>query len=161
MLSKIYGRDELEFPEYFERRGNLGGREVVCAGPLKYTGQAAIQTDIDNFKAALNGVDLAEAYLPAVAPGTIEHWMDNEHYQSDEEFLTATADALKVEYKAIIDAGFILQIDDPGLPCTLGLAGTRIKLRGVPPLRRYSNRDAEACAGGPAAGEGEIPHLLG
>ena len=66
-------------------------------------------------KAALAGIDGVEAFLPAVAPGTIEHWMENEYYQTDEEFLNAIADAMHEEYKAITDAGFLLQIDDPDL----------------------------------------------
>ena len=115
VLSRIYGRDALEFPEYFEARGNLGGREVVCTGPLEYIGHAALQTDIDNFKAALQGIEDREPFLPAVAPGTIEHWMENQFYRSDEEFLNAIADAMQEEYKAIVDAGFLLQIDDPDL----------------------------------------------
>ncbi len=115
VLARIYGRDALEFPEYFEGRGNLGGVEVVCTGPLVFTGQAALQADIDNFKAALHGVEDKEPFLPAVAPGTIEHWMKNEYYSSDEEFLNAIADAMHEEYKAIVDAGLLLQIDDPDL----------------------------------------------
>lgn len=115
VLSKIYGRDVLEFPEYFEGRGNLGGREVVCTGPLKYIGYDAVQTDIQNFKAAIAGVEDREGFLPAVAPGTIEHWMENRYYRTDEEFLNAIADAMHEEYKAITDAGILLQIDDPDL----------------------------------------------
>jgi len=115
VLSRIYGRDLLEFPEYFEGRGNLGGKEVVCTGPLRYIGQEALQTDIDNFKAALQGVEDREPFLPAVAPGTVEHWMENAYYPSDEIFLNAIADAMHEEYKAITDAGFLLQIDDPDL----------------------------------------------
>jgi 5-methyltetrahydropteroyltriglutamate--homocysteine methyltransferase len=60
-------------------------------------------------------VAVEEAYLPAVAPGSIEHWLKNAYYASDEEFLFALADAMREEYKAILDAGFILQIDDPDL----------------------------------------------
>jgi 5-methyltetrahydropteroyltriglutamate--homocysteine methyltransferase len=115
VLARIYGRDAQEFPEYFAGRGNLGGQEVVCTGPLTFIGHAALQTDIDNFKAALQGVENHEPFLPAVAPGTIEHWMQNEYYANDEDFLTAIADAMHEEYKAITDAGFLLQIDDPDL----------------------------------------------
>ncbi len=114
-MFKIYGRDEAEFPEYFAGRATFGIREAVCAGPLTYVGQVAVQVDIRNFKSALEGVSPAEAFLPAVAPGTIEHWLKNEHYQSDEAYLSAIADAMHEEYKAIVDAGFILQIDDPDL----------------------------------------------
>ena len=131
----ISGRDVQEFPEYFVEHGGFAGTsvtgasinrrligarnertELVCSGPLKYIGQAEIQRDIENFKAALQGASPADVFLPAVAPGTIEHWLINDHYPSDEAYLAAIADAMHEEYKAITDAGFILQIDDPDLP---------------------------------------------
>ncbi|PKB63655.1 MAG: hypothetical protein BZY80_06195 [SAR202 cluster bacterium Io17-Chloro-G2] len=113
----ISGRDQREFPEYFASRVQVGAgfNPVFCSAPLTYTGQAAIQADIDNFNAALQGVSPAEAFLPSVAPGTIEHWLRNEHYGSDEAYLNAIADVMHEEYKAIVDAGFLLQIDDPDL----------------------------------------------
>lgn len=114
---EIAARDMREFPEYFAARSLIGaGRNpVFCTGPLKYTGHDAIQADIDAFKAALQGVTPEETFLPSIAPGTIEHWLRNEHYPSDEEYLFALADAVGEEYKAIVDAGFLLQIDDPDL----------------------------------------------
>ena len=115
VLAMIYGRDALEFPEYFAGRGNMAGREAVCKAPLSYIGQAAVETDSANFKAALAGHSVTEAFLPAVAPGTIEHWLRNAHYPSDEAYLAAIAEAMKVEYDAIVRAGFLLQIDDPDL----------------------------------------------
>jgi 5-methyltetrahydropteroyltriglutamate--homocysteine methyltransferase len=114
-LAMIYGRDAAEFPEYFAGRGNLAGREAVCVGPLTYVGHEAVRTDVANFEAALAGVTATEAFLPAVAPGTIEHWLRNEHYKSDEAYLAAIAEAMKPEYDAIVAAGFLLQIDDPDL----------------------------------------------
>src|SRR5439155_1350781 len=83
--------------------------------PLSYVGQAAVETDIANFKAALAGLSVTETFLPAVAPGTIEHWLRNAHYPSDEAYLAAIAEAMKVEYDAVVRAGFVLQIDDPDL----------------------------------------------
>ena len=120
-VRSISGRDKQEFAEYFATRGGRAAigtrqRHVFCTGPLQYVGQAAVQTDIANLKAALGGVQVAEAFLPAVAPGTIEHWLANEHYPTDEAYLYAIADAMHDEYKAITDAGLILQIDDPDLP---------------------------------------------
>ncbi len=131
----ISGRDVQEFPEYFMEHGGFAGTsvtggainrrligarnertELVCAGPLAYIGQAEIQRDVENFKAALRGASPADCFLPAVAPGTIEHWLINDYYGSDELYLNAIADAMHEEYKAITDAGFILQIDDPDLP---------------------------------------------
>jgi len=115
VLAQIYGRDAAEFPEYFAGRGNLAGREAVCTGPLRYVGHKAVEADLANFTAALDGVAVTETFLPAVAPGTIEHWLRNAHYGSDEAYLAAIADAMKVEYDAIVRAGFLLQIDDPDL----------------------------------------------
>ncbi len=115
VLAQIYGRDAQEFPEYFAGRGNMAGREAVCRGPLGYVGHAAVETDIANFKAALAHLVVTETFLPAVAPGTIEHWLRNAHYPSDEAYLAAIAEAMKVEYDAIVRAGFLLQIDDPDL----------------------------------------------
>jgi 5-methyltetrahydropteroyltriglutamate--homocysteine methyltransferase len=118
----ISGRDAREFPEYFaEQTGRrqigagLGLKQVFCVAPLQYVGQAAFQADIARFRAALQPIEVAEAFLPAVAPGTIEHWLGNRYYPSREAFLYALADAMHEEYKAIVDAGFVLQIDDPGL----------------------------------------------
>ena len=115
VLAMIYGRDALEFPEYFAGRGNMAGREAVCKAPLTYVGHAAVEADLANFRAALEGLSVSETFLPAVAPGTIEHWLRNEHYPSDEAYLAAIAEAMKVEYDAIVRAGFVLQIDDPDL----------------------------------------------
>jgi len=111
---KIWGRDEREFPEYFSAI-NLGVDYAVCSGPLTYLGQDAVQTDIRNLKAALEEVTPAEAFITAVAPGTIEHWLKNEYYTGEESYLAAIAEAMREEYRAVVDAGFILQIDDPDL----------------------------------------------
>ncbi len=120
---EITARDRTKFPDYFEATSNPRARLQtarptlpVCIDKLRYVGAADLKRDLDNFKAALAGVSVPEAYLPANTPGTIEHWMANEYYKSDEEFVFAIADAMHDEYKAIVDAGFQLQIDDPDLP---------------------------------------------
>jgi 5-methyltetrahydropteroyltriglutamate--homocysteine methyltransferase len=117
----ISGRDEVEFPGYFA--AGLGSfadsnpnRRIFCTGKIEYTGQKALQADIEHFAAAVKNVSVAEAYLPSITPGTIEHWLHNDHYKDEEEFLFGIADALHVEYKAITDAGFLLQLDNPDLP---------------------------------------------
>ena len=119
-LLSITARDERKFPEYFQahpRPRYAGGRTVpVCVGELRYVGQAELGRDIENFKAALAGSSIIGAFLPANTPGTIEHWLKNEYYKSDEEFLSAIAETKREEYKANVDAGFLLQIDDPDLP---------------------------------------------
>jgi 5-methyltetrahydropteroyltriglutamate--homocysteine methyltransferase len=118
--SMIFGRDMVEFPEYFRKRfGTVRGeniKRVFCNGPLRYIGQDDVRADTENFKAALKEVKAEEAFLPAIAPGTIEHWMKNDYYSSDEAYLLAIAEAMREEYKAIVDAGLLLQIDDPDLP---------------------------------------------
>jgi 5-methyltetrahydropteroyltriglutamate--homocysteine methyltransferase len=117
--TSIFGRDMTEFTEYFNRGGRTSighhARVFYCVEALKYVGRNEVETDIDNLKAALQGKPHEEAFLPAVAPGTMEHWMKNEFYSTDEEYLFAIAEAMHEEYKAIVDAGFILQIDDPDL----------------------------------------------
>ena len=117
--TSIFGRDAVEFSDYFNRGGRTSiGHHVrlfFCVEPLRYVGQAAVKADIDNFKAALQRVEVEEAFLPAVAPGTMEHWMKNEYYSTDEAYLFAIADQMHEEYKTIVDSGFILQIDDPDL----------------------------------------------
>ncbi len=107
--------DMADFPEYADTALPPLVRPV-CTGPIKYTGQALLQTDIDNFKAALKGMDVAEAFLPAAAPGMVSADRPNEYYGSREEMLFATADALREEYKGIVDAGFLLQLDAPDIP---------------------------------------------
>src|SRR5262245_49619150 len=123
-----------------QRRKNCLKLPVICTGPLTFIGHAALQADIDNFKAALQGVEGPEPFLPAVAPGTIEHWMKNEYYRSDEEFLNAIADAMHEEYKAITDAEFLLQIDDPDLADAWQIQGDM----SVPEYRKFAELRIEA-----------------
>jgi 5-methyltetrahydropteroyltriglutamate--homocysteine methyltransferase len=117
--TSIFGRDLVEFPDYFNRGGRTSighhARVFYCAEPLEYVGHDEVESDIKNLTAALQGKKFAEAFLPAIAPGTMEHWMKNEYYPTTEAYLFAIADAMHEEYKAIVDAGFILQVDDPDL----------------------------------------------
>ena len=92
-------------------------KRIKCTGPISYAGQDAIQTDIANLKAAVAGKDVTEVFMPATTPGS---YGTNEHYNDRSEYLEAIADAMREEYLAIVDAGFILQIDDPGLIDLLG-----------------------------------------
>jgi 5-methyltetrahydropteroyltriglutamate--homocysteine methyltransferase len=109
-----------DFPEYYQQyfsQAMTGGAvrpvvPLVCTGPISYRGQAAIQRDIDTLKAALEGLSLTEVFMPAVSPSGVG---SNEYYASEEEYLHAVADALRVEYLAIVDAGFVVQVDDPFL----------------------------------------------
>jgi 5-methyltetrahydropteroyltriglutamate--homocysteine methyltransferase len=86
----------------------------VCVGPLTYTGHTAINSDIVNFKAALTSAGAEEGFMTSIAPGSTTR-IGNTFYKTQEEFLFASADAMREEYKAILDAGLILQLDDPAL----------------------------------------------
>lgn len=89
-------------------------RNCFCASKLEYK-PAALQRDIGNFRAALEEVDVEEAFMPVVAPCSVE-LVSNKYYKSQEEYLFALADVLNVEYRMIVDAGFLLQVDDAFLP---------------------------------------------
>src|SRR5271166_274895 len=86
----------------------------VCVGPLSYIGGDAIRTDIANFKAALDAAGIEEGFMTSIAPGSTTR-MANAYYKTDEEFLFAAADAMREEYRAIVEAGLVLQLDDPAL----------------------------------------------
>lgn len=109
------GRDYRSFPGFFANRGEYRRKRSFVTGPIRYTGQAAVKTDIDNLKLALQGSPASEGLLMVVSPGTIEHWLHDEHYGNAEAFLFAIADAMNEEYKAITDAGLVAHIDTPDL----------------------------------------------
>jgi 5-methyltetrahydropteroyltriglutamate--homocysteine methyltransferase len=95
-----------------------GGNQPVCTGPIDYRGQDMVKSDIDNLRTAVaESRQPAELFLTAIAPGTFGRGQ-NRYYPSEEAFLFAIAEAMREEYRAIIEAGLILQIDDPGLPDT-------------------------------------------
>jgi len=110
------GADRTRFKEFYAeldvREPMANPRMVACVGPVKYIGQAIVQRDIDNFKAALKGVTVEQAFMPVVAPSSVLPDRKDEHYKSEEEWLAAVTAAMRIEYKMIVDAGFILQIDD-------------------------------------------------
>jgi 5-methyltetrahydropteroyltriglutamate--homocysteine methyltransferase len=88
----------------------------VCTQPITYTGRHALQRDITNFREALTGTQVTEAFLPLAAPASVEATIPNEYYASDEEYVYALADALREEYLQVIDAGLLLQVDDAFIP---------------------------------------------
>jgi 5-methyltetrahydropteroyltriglutamate--homocysteine methyltransferase len=117
-------RDRARFREAYNEIGGAGAgaagqrrrpMALVCTSPIEYTGQDLVAADISRFKAALDGADVEEAFIPAIAPGTIERQRPNEYYASDEDYLEGLARAMHVEYRMIVEAGFILQLDDPRL----------------------------------------------
>ena len=110
-------RDALAFPDFYRKQGTSMGRQPLTGStaPITYTGAAALKTDLENLKAAMQGLDIAGAFVPSISPANIENWNENHYYKTTEEYLAAICDAMHEEYKAIVDAGFYLQIDDPRL----------------------------------------------
>jgi 5-methyltetrahydropteroyltriglutamate--homocysteine methyltransferase len=110
------GADRERFKEFYAEldasQGVSSDWESVCTGPIAYTGMPALQRDIADFKAALKGVAVEEAFLPVAAPSSVIPDRRNEYYANDDDCLHALAGAMRDEYRAIVDAGFLLQLDD-------------------------------------------------
>jgi 5-methyltetrahydropteroyltriglutamate--homocysteine methyltransferase len=87
---------------------------LFCTGPVRYTGHALIKRDIAHLKAALDGQIAEGAFMSAVSPATLQI-LTNEYYENSQEYTWALAEAMREEYRAIVDAGFLLQVDDPAL----------------------------------------------
>ncbi len=125
MRPRAAGREYLAFPDYYawseriaEPFGGRGGRGRgvdTCTGPVSYKGQEAVQADIANLKAAIEGRAHADVFMPAISSAYVAATFANEYYRSHEEYEKAVSDAMREEYQAIVDAGLILQIDDPRL----------------------------------------------
>ena len=118
-------KERKDFSEFYAEEAGMGkaGQAgtssnrmygLTCSGPVKYTGHAIIKRDVQNLKAALCNARIGEAFMTAVSPATLQI-LPNEYYKSNEDYTWALAEAIREEYKAIVDAGFILQIDDPAL----------------------------------------------
>ena len=116
MPKGVYGKDRRDFSEFYaeydKSQGFVGMTGWVVDSPIAYTGQEAVQRDISNLANALGDVSPADAFMPVVAPSSIIPDRDDQYYSSDEDYLFALADAMHEEYKAIVEAGFIAQIDD-------------------------------------------------
>ncbi len=119
--SPIHGKDRSDFAEFyadydptrvFFGRERSFARRWVVTGPLRYNGHAALNRDLTNFRNALKAVNVTGGFLTAVAPGSMLPEREDQFYRTEEEGLFAAADALREEYRAIVDAGFILQVDD-------------------------------------------------
>ena len=152
---KLFQQEVSAFPEYYAeyfKSAMLGGAivkldPVVCVGPVKYRGEQLVQTDIANVKEAAKaaGIPDHQVFLPATAPSGVGA---NEYYKSEEEYFHALAEELSKEYKAIVDSGILVQIDDPFLPdiffepglddaqkrrrAEIYIAATNTALKGIP-----------------------------
>jgi 5-methyltetrahydropteroyltriglutamate--homocysteine methyltransferase len=114
-------REFLAFPEYYqpeetiERSVRQAPRETVCSGPITYRGHDLVRRDVANLKSALQGAAVEDLFLPAASPNQLAYRRRNEYYRTEEEYETAIADALREEYRAIVDSGILVQVDDPQL----------------------------------------------
>jgi 5-methyltetrahydropteroyltriglutamate--homocysteine methyltransferase len=120
-------RDSLAFPGAYEdmrvmlaaRSGAIVPKRTVrpkaqvCSGPIAYVGQDELHSDIENLKRAIKDAGKEEGFMTAISPSNLELYYENRYYASDEEYLAALGEAMRVEYKTIVDAGLLLQIDDP------------------------------------------------
>ena len=111
----VGSREALSFPEFYAAI-HVGSRQnrMICTGPVSYKGHDLLQRDIRNLKAAIGGAKV-EAFMPAISPSNVEEWQRNAYYKTQEEYVFAIGEAMREEYEAIVDAGFLLQIDDPRL----------------------------------------------
>jgi 5-methyltetrahydropteroyltriglutamate--homocysteine methyltransferase len=172
----VGSREAISFPEFYAAI-HVGSRSnrMVCTGPIAYKGHAQLQRDIDNLKKAIGGAKI-EAFMPAISPSNVEEWQRNAYYKTQEEYIFAIGEAMREEYKAIVDAGFLLQIDDPRLVSYYLVrpdasiaecrkwANQRVEalnhaLRGIPPekIRHHT------CYGinmGPRVHDMEVKHLI-
>jgi 5-methyltetrahydropteroyltriglutamate--homocysteine methyltransferase len=143
------GRDREEFAAFYKyatERGSLfyapqeKGKPMlkrnywVCTGPISYVGQAAMQSEIETFKAALSGNEVSDCFLTTTAPASLEPYHGNEYYASTGEFLFALADAMRAEYEMIAEAGFVVQVDDAWLAALWDRIGIAM---GLPAFRQY------------------------
>ena len=118
---QLYTNSDPDFPGYEQWYASRGtahfsprGRPK-CVGPLAWKDQGAVRRDIENLRAAMDGVDVREAFIPSASIGTIAQQVVNGYYPSYEEYVAAIADVMSVEYRAIAESGFILQVDAPGI----------------------------------------------
>jgi 5-methyltetrahydropteroyltriglutamate--homocysteine methyltransferase len=125
LATRSMGQDFAAFPEFYAEYFPTQGFRVpsgsvtnVCNGPIRYIGQEQVQRDIANLKAAVAKVHVEDAFLPVVAPASAFPFYKNEYYPDEQSLLFALADALREEYKAVLDAGLRVQIDDAFLPWT-------------------------------------------
>jgi 5-methyltetrahydropteroyltriglutamate--homocysteine methyltransferase len=113
----------------------------TCTGPIRYTGEAALQRELDQLRAALGPHAAADAFITTTAPASVEVGRANEYYKSEEEFVYALADALRVEYEAIARAGFLVQVDDAWLAALWDRIGVKM---GLAAYKKYCMLRVEA-----------------
>ena len=139
--------EQREFAEFYADTGlgapSTAASRPMCAGPIAYIGQEALRRDLTNLRAAKDKAGVEEAFVASIAPGSLEMFCraQNRHYPNAEVFFEAIAGAMREEYRAIVEAGFVLQFDDPGLPGAWDMLDPRPSLA---EYRRYAMLRVEA-----------------
>ena len=113
--------DDSDFPEFAATQTHFSSRNMpqpACTGPIAWKDWLAVEQDISNLETASAGQEVEEVFMTAASPGVIANFLPNEYYPSEEAYLYALAEVMKDEYKAIVDAGLLLQIDCPDLAMT-------------------------------------------
>jgi len=170
-------RENRAFPAFYKNGSHAGTQATryACTGPIGYVGRPQLAADIENLKAGLAGAAHVDAFMPSVSPSSCVGLMENRYYKNDEEHLFAVAEALRQEYLAIIEAGLMLQIDDPRLAMhyvlspdqtvdeTRAWAQRRIEalnhaLRDIPP-ERVRHHTCYGINMGPRTSDFELKHL--
>jgi 5-methyltetrahydropteroyltriglutamate--homocysteine methyltransferase len=170
-------RENIAFPAFYRGGVHPGSAQArfACTGKIEYRGQDLLAADIANLTAALHGRDTIDVFMPAVSPSSLAGQIENYQYATEEEFVVACAEAMRVEYEAIVAAGFMLQIDDPRLAmhsmltpdATVGQtrAWTRRRieilnhaLRNIPP-ERVRHHTCYGINMGPRVSDFELKHL--
>jgi 5-methyltetrahydropteroyltriglutamate--homocysteine methyltransferase len=112
----MVGRDLLAHPDFADRRRNFADTPFPgCVGPLRYKDRSALDRDLAHLKAAASKSNALDVFMTAPSPGILTRFIINLHYPSEEAYVEGLADAMKTEYRAIVEAGFVLQIDAPDL----------------------------------------------
>jgi 5-methyltetrahydropteroyltriglutamate--homocysteine methyltransferase len=112
----MVGRDMLAHPDFVRRRANFSDTPFPgCVGPLRYKDKSALDRDLAHLKAAMGKAKPADVFMTAPSPGILTRFIINLHYPSEDAYVAALADTIKTEYRAIVEAGFVLQIDAPDL----------------------------------------------
>lgn len=165
-------RSMTEFQEFFAVYDVLGNTHIpgvtippathrlALTGPLEYLGQGTIKHEIEVAKEGISaaGADLEDFFFPLLSPGWLSHFLWDEYYQTDEEFFQALADFFKGEYEAVVEAGFVLQIDDPSLVTRYGFPNPPLSIEDY---RKHAEMRVELCLDKCSRGQGSISLLLG
>jgi 5-methyltetrahydropteroyltriglutamate--homocysteine methyltransferase len=137
--------EQREFADFYSQSAFVPSTasRPACIAPIRYSGEAALRRDLADLKAATAASGIDEAFVTSIAVGSLEMFCrgQNAHYARAEDFLDAIGQALAVEYRAIVEAGFVLQLDDPGLPDTWDMLDPHPTLA---EYRRYAMLRVEA-----------------